>query len=168
MATHDVSIRGIQQGDEKKLLEMMYALQSHLERSNPRIWRITDEGRRQILEQVKGAIRSDGKLLVAEIGGKTVGFAAARVSKRADFKPATVGFIERVFMCEEHRRRGIATQLVHAICDYFTENGVEEVNLQYVRGNREAEGFWGSLGFTPVLETASTDLDGLLYKIHSE
>jgi GNAT superfamily N-acetyltransferase len=58
-----------------------------------------------------------------------------------------------------HRRRGVASRLVAAICRFFTDQGAADISLRYVIGNDEAAGFWQALGFVPRIVTAGAALE---------
>lgn len=155
-------IRKAKPKDSEALIKMRNNLQSHTERSNPDVWRLTDEGRSQIPAYIDETLANpDSIIFVAEEGGKTVGYIEGYINSRNTHLPTTVGHILLCYVEEPYRRRGIGLSLVKSMCIYFKEEKVEEVNLRYVIGNREAERFWTELGFKPVIITALTDFKDL-------
>lgn len=155
-------IRPAETRDREELVKMRLQMQRHMEASNPGIWRITEEGMLQTGPDVDGTLSDeDGRVLVAEEDGMVIGFAHGHVARRNAYTPRVVGHINTIYIKEPQRRRGIGSRLVRELCLFFRAEGVEEVNLRYVLGNKEAEGFWRSLGFNPVIQTANTPLDAL-------
>ncbi len=57
------------------------------------------------------------------------------------------GWLYSVAVHPEHRRRGIATAIVHYAEDALGTMGCPKVNLQVVAGNEEVVGFYESLGY---------------------
>ncbi len=156
------TIREADASDRGDLVEMRLLLQRHLEASNPRIWRMTEEGERKIAEEVEQMLcGEDSRVVVAEVGGVVVGYAYGTVSRRASFMPRSVGFINGIYVREPYRRRGIGIRLMEELCKFFDAEKVDEVNLRYVLGNREGEGFWRRLGFKPIIHTANIPLEEL-------
>ena len=152
----DLIIRIASTPDLDELARLRLSLQQHLEASNPRIWRITEEGERRLKEELERMFsEEDGKMVVAAAGGELVGFAYGKVFRRSTYSPNNVGQISMVFVQEKFRRRGIGRLLVEELCQFFRAEKVEEVTLRYVLENREAEKFWNDLGFEPRLITAN-------------
>ena len=156
------TIREARASDRDELNRAMLALQRHGESSNPRIWHITENGKKGLDARVDEMLSDeDGLALVAEEDGKPIGFAWGQVVHRTDYAPNIVGFIRVIYLKEAHRRKGTGTKLVQELCRYFLTRDVEEVNLNYILGNREAEGFWKELGFVQVRSSANTTLKDL-------
>jgi len=57
---------------------------------------------------------------------------------------------------------------VGELCKFFDAENVEEVNLRYILGNREGEGFWKGFGFKPVILTANTRLEELEARLREQ
>jgi GNAT superfamily N-acetyltransferase len=167
MPTHNTpTIRRAKPSDIECLIEMRVKLQTHIEAHNPLVWRYTDEGRKEIGAQLDKFMENpDSITLVAEEDGATIGYADGLISRRTNLLPPTVGHIGTVYVEEPHRKRGVGTNLVKALCAHFSREGVDQVNLRYVKGNTEAEVFWKGLGFTPVITTALTSLEALERRI---
>lgn len=156
------TIRQARPTDREALVKMRLSMQEHMEASSSRIWRMTDEGRRSIAKDVEQMLSDEGgRVLVAVEDGAVVGYTHGRVAHRVEYVPSGVGFIHGIYVQEPSRRRGVGTLLVWELAKYFRSQNVDEANLRYVRGNREGEGFWRSLGFEPVIHTANTSLDAL-------
>ena len=155
-------VRSAEETDLGNLVELSLSLQQHLEASNPRIWRLTEEGRKSWKQEVEEMLSDqDGRLVIAEKDDHIVGFAYGRILRRTDYRPLVVGDISRIYVLQQYRRRGVGTRLIEELCQFFSSANAQEVTLRYVLGNEEAERFWHNLWIRPVLVTASTDLKEL-------
>ncbi len=157
-----LTIRDATLSDFDELFALRIDLQTHLERSNPRAWHITEEGKEKVKHELKEQISSEnGRLKVALKERELIGFAYGEVFHRLEYKPKRIGQISLVFVKESYRRRGVGTLLVKELCGYFNTENIERITLRYVLGNKEAENFWCTLGFEPVLVTSDTPLEKL-------
>jgi len=104
-------------------------------------------------------------MLVAVKEKEVIGFAYGEVSYRTTYTPNNIGQISIVYIREEFRRKGIGRQLVEELCKFFSSKNVEEVTLNYIIGNKEAEGFWGILGFEPVRISANLGFEELMEQL---
>jgi GNAT superfamily N-acetyltransferase len=100
--------------------------------------------------------------LVAELNGEIVGSAHGEVIHRTDYWPKTVGSISTVYVVGKFKRKGVGALLVKKVCEFFDAEGVEDVTLRYIVGNKEAEGFGKKLGFRQVIATAALGLEELI------
>lgn len=149
-------VRPAGHADLDRVTELLLALQDHLEASNPDLWRMDPEARANLKGLTAGRLSAAGGCaLVAEHDTDgVVGVILGRVVTNNRYDPPRAGSIDQVFVRADHRRRGVATQLVRAACVFFAQEGVEDLSLRYVAGNEEAAGFWAALGFTPRIVTA--------------
>ena len=158
----DLTIRRAAASDLDGLLEMRLSLQRHVEASNPWIWRITEEGRRRLRQELEQMLEDgESRMVVAVKEGDLVGFAYGRIAHRKDYLPKSVGFISMVYVRENSRIQGVGSRLVGDLCRFFRSENVEDVTLQYALGNREAERFWSGFGFEPIMITANIHLEEL-------
>lgn len=149
-------IRNAKSSDLEKLVELWLSLQQHAEKSNPLIWRITNEGKSLLRQKFEKALRnSNSRIVVAEMSGEVMGFAYGQVLHRTDYLPKSVGTIASIYVAKNFRRRGVGKRLVKKLCQFFIEEKVEQITLRYMIGNIEAEGFWSKLKFEPIITTAS-------------
>jgi len=154
-----LQIRGATKGDTNEIIFMMNKFQEHMERCNSNVWKITEYGRNEIESIVDEMLSGFRKTFIAEKNGMVVGFAHCHVERRMNYTPGTIGYFDMLYVKKEYRRMGIASKLIHEVCDYFTIEHVVEVNLRYVVGNSEAEALWENLGLNPVLITANANLE---------
>jgi len=152
------TIRQAGESDLDRLVAMRLALQTHMERRNPSLWRLSEVGRAQARDKLTRLLQdADTLVLVAEgVGGGVIGIVIGHVQRQVELLPEIAGFIDTLFVEEAWRRRGVGTALVARLCRFFAQRNIEEVTLRYVIGNTEGEQFWTGLGFTPRLITAGT------------
>mgnify|MGYP000458395758 FL=1 len=150
------TIRPAVHEDLGRVAELLLALQDHLEASNPHLWRMDDEARANLKGGTAGRLsQPDSTVLVAEHEADgVVGVILGRVVTNKRYDPPRAGMIDQAVVRVDHRRQGVATQLVAAMCDFFAREGVADLSLRYVAGNEEATRFWAALGFTPRIVTA--------------
>jgi GNAT superfamily N-acetyltransferase len=159
-----MDIRQATQGDRPHLIRMRLALQDHLESSNPRLWRITPQGKPFQEKYVDDFLR-DEWTYVAEHDGAPVAYIHGVVEHRTHLTPAAVGLLNGIYVDPPHRRQGTATALVATLLRRFQEHGATEVNLRYIIGNPEGEKFWNRLGLTPNIITANAPLQEVLRRL---
>jgi len=166
--TNIPSIRKATPSDIDKLVQLRLLLQQHCEESNPMIWRMTEEGKTILKQRVQNELSiNNSHVLIAEVNGEIIGSAHGEITRRTDYTPKTVGSMSTVYVVREFRKRGVGALLVKQLCELFDVEGVEDVTLRYIIGNKEAEAFWRKLGFKPIITTAKTSLKELENKTSS-
>jgi ribosomal protein S18 acetylase RimI-like enzyme len=155
-------VRRATSSDVDTIVRLRLLLQEHVEDSNLLVWRITERGRR-LLKQETGKDLSNRNIcvLLAEVGGETIGFAQGEVASRSDYTPRTVGHISLLYVIRRFRRKGVGRRLVKELCEFYNPNKAEHLTVRYIIGNEEAEGFWTQLGFEPIISTGATHLKEL-------
>ena len=158
-----ITIRRAVPSDVERIVELGLLLQEHAEKSNPSIWRITEEGRKLLKQKVEADLADiNTHVLIAEAKGETIGYVEGEVTRRSDHMPTTVGHVSLMYVVKQSRRKGVGRRLMKELCKFFNSNKVEDLTVRYIVGNKEAEGFWRKLGFESILITGSTypsDLD---------
>ena len=166
--TNIPSIRKATPSDIDKLVQLRLLLQQHCEESNPMIWHMTEEGKTILKQRVQNELSTNNShVLIAEMNGEIIGSAHGEITRRTDYTPKTVGSMSTVYVVREFRKRGVGALLVKQLCELFDVEGVEDVTLRYIIGNKEAEAFWRKLGFKPIITTAKTSLKELENKTSS-
>jgi ribosomal protein S18 acetylase RimI-like enzyme len=153
-------IRPAQKADLDHLVELMIALQDHLEAANPDLWKLKGEARANLKGQLATRLEAqDVCALVAEHDRDgIIGAIFGRIVANNRYIPNRAGQVEQAFVREAHRRGGVGTRLVAELCHFFSEQDIEDISLRYIVGNREAAGFWASLGFSPRIITSGARL----------
>lgn len=137
-------------------MQLLLALQKHVEACNPDLWRMRSDARRNLKGQIAGRLKAeDSCALVAEHDEDgVVGVIFGRIIVNKRYIPSRSGQVDQVFVCAEHRRCGIGSQLVAMLCRFFAAEDVDQLSLRYVQGNQGAVRFWTALGFSPRIVTA--------------
>jgi len=162
----NLTIRKAASSDVERIVELRLLLQEHVEKSNPLIWRITEEGMKLLKQKVEGDLAdSNIQVLLAEADGEIIGFVQGEVTCRSDYLPRTVGHVSLVYVVKQFRRKGVGRHLVKELCKFFNSNKVENLTVRYIIGNKEAERFWRRLGFESIITTSSTYLKELDLKL---
>lgn len=163
MTLDSYAIRRARPDDLDRLVELVLALQDHLEGSNPGLWRMTEEARHRISRQVLGRVHAPQSwVFVAEHEGDgVVGVVFGRTATNNRYAPSRTGIVDQAYVRTEHRRQGLATRMVSDLCRVFADEGVSDVSLRFVAGNQEAAGFWSALGFAPRIVTVGAGLDAI-------
>ena len=149
------TIRRADQADLGQLEALLSALQDHLEASNPSLWRMTSQGRRQLKARLASRLAAPASCaFVAEHPRDgVIGVAFGRITANNRYTPSRAGSVDQLYVHPRHRRARVGTRLVWALCEFFAQTGVDHLTLRYVVGNQEAAAFWADLGFQPRILT---------------
>ena len=150
------TIRPARREDLDRLEEFFSALQDHLEAANPDVWQKSQEARKALRAQIANRLQAkDNLTLVADHEGDgVVGVISGRVVTNTHYVPSRAGSVDQAFVRQDHRRGGVGTALMAALCSFFSAQGVDHLSLRYVVGNDEAASFWTTQGFEPRIVTA--------------
>jgi tRNA threonylcarbamoyl adenosine modification protein YeaZ/ribosomal-protein-alanine acetyltransferase len=98
------------------------------------------------IEQFKEEFKSDGRMyLVAEFEGKIIGYAGV-------MQAGDVSDILTLTVHPEHRRKGVARELLRRMMDWSRNQKVDAVMLEMRVGNVEAEPLYRAHGFRKISE----------------
>ena len=86
-------------------------------------------------------------LFVAESEGFISGFILAHVQTQEWYRETRVGLIGACFVHSLYRRRGLASQMVAEVKNWFRNEQVTYIDVVWDEGNVDAEKFWQALGF---------------------
>lgn len=90
----------------------------------------------------------DGLMLVAEDGGKIVGYFRGSVEKAPDYASVKkIGVVYDLFVKPEHRKAGTGGKLMDAAMDWFNTKKVKNIELSVDARNAGAVNFWKKSGF---------------------
>jgi len=155
------TIRRARPTDLDRLVELMLALQDHLEVANPDLWRMKPGAKGDLKGQIAGRLTAaNGCALVAEHEKDgVVGAIFGRIVVNKRYVPERAGLVDQAFVRQDHRRAGVGSWLVAELCHFFAEQGVDDLSLRYVAGNKDAAGFWSALGFATRIVTIGAARD---------
>ena len=157
------TIRAAQESDIDQLTDLHLALQEYHESLNPQLWRLSANARERFRERF-AQLLSDGDacvLVALDDSGIIVGMMVGQIRRDDRYMPAISGSIGRLFVSEAWRGRGIGTELVKQLCQFFASRHVEDISLYYIVGNSKAAQFWSKLGLQPRMIMAGTSLQDL-------
>jgi GNAT superfamily N-acetyltransferase len=148
--------RPAEASDLERMVELLLSLQDHIEASDPDLWRMKPEARKNLKGQLAGRLHAeDSCALVAEHDRDgVIGVIFGRIIVNNRYTPSRAGQIDQAFVHADHRRAGVGSRLVAELCRFFAAEEVEDISLRYVTGNEEAGCFWSALGFRPRIVTA--------------
>jgi len=154
------TLRAAEPGDLGRLIELLLALQDHIEAANPDLWRMDTEARTNLRGQISARLQPDENcaLVVEHEQDGVIGVIFGRIIVNNRYTPSRAGQIDQAFVRGDHRRAGVGTRLVAGLCRFFAGAGVEDITLRYVMGNEEAAGFWSALGFAPRIITTGAKI----------
>jgi ribosomal protein S18 acetylase RimI-like enzyme len=146
------------QRDDADVLRLWCDLIAHhqsVERVRPRRWRGAPE---DWLRAYLDKAWTDPKqtLIVAEDGGRTVGFVRAALD---DAGPCP-GRIETLVVDPGARGAGVGKLLMDAAEAWLREHGADEVAIEVVEPNTDARRFYERIGYQPMLVTYIRPIDG--------
>lgn len=103
--------------------------------------------------------RDDVVVVLAEDEGEPVGMALGEPTTPSRFSDERALELSGLIVRRDRRREGIGRLLVREAVRFGREMGLGWVTLQTFGPNREATGFWESLGFTPRVVELVAGLD---------
>jgi GNAT superfamily N-acetyltransferase len=103
------------------------------------------ERRRRWTEALQNP-NSRATVVVAELRGRTAGFASAGPS-RDDDAPGSVGEVYAIYVHPEHWRRGIGSLLEQAALAFLADAGFADATLWALTGNMQALRFYTDRGW---------------------
>lgn len=161
-------IREADSQDIDEVIRMQKSFQENGIKVNSDLWKI-DGGYVTFLEDYyKNLFKSAGtKLVVVQSrkDGYLVGMGLGRIFQHDNYNIKKSGELIDIWVEPQYRRDGIATKIIAELVNYFKENKVEHLVVNYIAGNQTAEAFWKSFDFRTVLETAALTVKEFEQKI---
>jgi len=118
------------------------------------LWQMREDAGELLRELLAELQRDpDAAVLVYQQGEDLPGLCIVRI----DRQPPVLEEVERAEITdlgvrEDARRRGLGTALLEEALSWVAQRGVARVEVQVARGNAEAQGFWRSHGFDPLMD----------------
>jgi ribosomal protein S18 acetylase RimI-like enzyme len=94
--------------------------------------------------------RDPDSCVVAEVGGKVVGFMLGEIRSGEFGLDEATGWIEVLGVDPGARGRSIGRRMAEAMLDYFRTQGAHSVRTLVDEDREELSGFFSSLGFQPA------------------
>lgn len=153
----ELNIREATADDIDSLVEFRRLLQDFMTELNPNLFGLAPGWEEKKRDQYTNTIDDPQKhLIVACVGADPpIGMGLASIVSHPDFVPPQFGYVDDIWISPEFRRVGVGTRIVEHLMDFFGENGIDHITLNYVVGNPDAERFWLKRGFEPVVTAAN-------------
>jgi ribosomal protein S18 acetylase RimI-like enzyme len=106
-------------------------------------------------EYVKDLMTKDTtQILVAVDRGEVIAYSISWIAERPPvFQDRVLGFISDLGVKSTRRRKGIGTQMLERILNWFESQGIHRIDLRVAAKNRAALSFWHRRGFRPSAHT---------------
>jgi len=133
--------------DVKNMFQSMYDAEGpdqavQLAEKGPEIW----------LKGILKGLGRFGKIYLASIDGKNVGFAHGGLRLMSDFYGShKVGHISHIFVDESARKKSVGEELVKNLEKWFAQKEVHSVELEVLITNKSGIAFWEKLGYPAEL-----------------
>ncbi len=118
-------------------------------------WAYGEKGRKYFEKLLKGR---NAFALIAQEGGKMIGYAAASVKKTTFRRRNKLAVLDNLFIADDYRGKGVGTMLVKEIEKKLKERKVPRLQLFAVRANERAIDFYKKNGFSEFMSILETDL----------
>ena len=155
-------IREARNSDISQLVKWMNSMIDHIYSSSKEIYlkEIDDDFFEKQEEGFKNVLESkDAKVFILEENNHLLGyifgtiispyFHASRIKR--------IGQIEHCWVEKDYREKGLATELVKELENWFRNENIKHIDVSYGIGNVEAEHVWKKLGYSPY-RTHSTKI----------
>lgn len=115
---------------------------------------VPPRGRDSYIRHLYTAIRdSNYHVLVAEDNGRIIGYVLGYIAQNPPIFPQPIyGFIADLCVTGTARRQGAGQLLVHAICHWFHQRGLQSIQLNVAHHNPVSQAFWRRMGCTDYLD----------------
>lgn len=151
MSPPGASIRECAEEDLAAVRPLWEGLYAH-QRASGLVASLSDDGFDRWAASLGPTLGRFSCVLVAESDGTPIGFLAGRVrTPTPPFEPRPTGFISEVFVAEGYRRAGAAGALIAAAERWFSDQGVERLELQVLVENRLARDAYRRMGWQDEL-----------------
>jgi ribosomal protein S18 acetylase RimI-like enzyme len=117
-----------------------------------RLWRGPSYGEAAADQCLRETREQQGQVLIADLDGQPVGFAAGIVGDLAPFDRLTAragsyGRVTELYVQPAARRQGVATRLLARLDRYFARAGCDTVRIEVFAPNRAARRLYERLGY---------------------
>ena len=149
-----IIIRSFEKSDRGFLVRSLEGLLDYLVDLDAwkRLRRLPEFGDAHVLELLEEIEQQDGVILIAEVDGDPVGFAAGIVEETdsaaaLECYPIKCGNLLELFVGEGARRLGIGNRLLKRLEEHFRERGCTYMRTEVFAPNATARSFYYDIGF---------------------
>lgn len=162
------NIENAKRSDVNKLMELRLLLEKYHKERNPLMRKLSPQGQEKARHELIELISGIGGCVLKAVDekGNIIGMVIGKITEDDRHLPSIAGRIERMFILEEWRSRGIGTEFVRRLCQVFAANGVDDIGIGIIAGNDEAMEFWKKFGFQSKAIWANASLRELEGKIN--
>ena len=164
-------VRAAGQGDVTELRRMRLALQMHFIHANPHLLALSAQYASSLAAFYRDLLADPQVyVLVAQERQsiRRIGMMVGRIVRHEEFESTMWGQVDDVWVEPEYRQHGVCRALLARLLEFFEQARVEVLVLDYVKGNREAEGVWRRFGFQEVLTIANANIEEVKKSIKKE
>ena len=135
--------------DLKTIVELWIELIDYHNHLDNRFWNRAPDGAAKFRQWMGQALTDSQRiLLVVELSGKVVGFGHGLLKQSPPpMQPRLGGFVTDFLISAAVREKGLGSQLLTTLEDWFVKKGAEEITLTSALKNRPALAFWVRKGF---------------------
>ena len=161
-------IRPALEHEADDLARMRMSLQAHMMHSNPNLLDLSRKKISGLADNYLAELKKETSKVLVVYDSETdriIGMGMGRIFAHDEYIPDKSGRIDDIWIDPEHRRNGLCTAMIREFVNFFEAFGVDDIGLDWVAGNIEAEAFWPSLGFKPNILNSSASFGELKAKL---
>ncbi|MCE4610875.1 MAG: GNAT family N-acetyltransferase [Desulfurococcales archaeon] len=144
------AVREASEDDVDSIAVMVARLKTLNEELDPS-FRVREDLLDAARQYVRTSINSSSViLLVADVGGETVGFIRVELVDRVFYEPRIKALITDLYVKPEYRRRGVGKLLLESAIEEARKRGAGIISAVFPEGNVIAKSFYQNLGFKPL------------------
>ena len=142
------------EADLDNLLTWTQALMQHEQVSKELELELADDIEEQLRKWLDALLKSESALFILAETEAGVPMGCILGLVEFNMNPFTVhtthGVIQLVWVEPQHRKDGLASQLLQYMETTFKELNIDYMEISYADGNKEAEAFWNKQGYRSI------------------
>lgn len=156
-------IRLARKDDADRIGQLWAEMVAYHERFDPLMFRPAEQGAVMYAHSIRDRLADpQARVLVAEVGGEAVGYVCGLIADISTeiFQPLRSGLLTDIYLVDEHRRRGLGTELVERLALWFRAKGVRQFEWHVSAKNDEALAFWAAFGGNATILRMRAEIGG--------